>query len=227
FPTRDAGLGVVWLDGRATEDPENDNMSVRAAIFDGGGRQLSESLVDDRACECCPTAVAVTDAGPVVVYRDRSATEIRDIAISRLVNGTWTPSSLVHADNWHLEACPVNGPAVSARGHDLAVAWMTATGDEGHAFAAFSQDGGATFGAPIRLDEAASLGRVGIAILDGGSAIATWVEFSEGKGQLRARRVERSGTRGASQVVSGTADRASGYPRIARSGTELLFAWTE
>src|SRR5262249_4060363 len=83
------------------------------------------------------------------------------------------------------------------------------------------------FGAPIRLDEAASLGRVGIAILDGGSAIATWVEFSEGKGQLRARRVERSGTRGASQVVSGTADRASGYPRIARGGTELRFGWTE
>ncbi|HMF95568.1 MAG TPA: sialidase family protein [Vicinamibacterales bacterium] len=227
FPTRDAGVGVVWLDGRATTDPENDNMSVRAAMFDAGGRQLSETLVDERACECCPTAVAVTDAGPVAVYRDRSATEIRDIASSRLVNGAWTPAALVHADNWHIEACPVNGPAASAQGSNVAVAWMTATGDEGHSFAAFSQDGGATFGPPIRLDEAGSLGRVGIALLDGGSAIATWIEFSDGKGQLRARRVERSGGRGPAQVVASTADRASGYPRIARSGTELLFAWTE
>jgi len=227
FPTRDAGLGLVWLDGRATTDPENDNMSVRAAAFDNGGHQLSESLVDERVCECCPTAVAVTDEGPVAVYRDRSADEIRDIAVSRLVNGAWTPAAIVHADNWKIEACPVNGPAASAQGRDLVVAWMTATGDDGHAYAAFSQDRGATFGAPIRLDDSGSLGRVGVALLDGSSAIATWIEFSDGKGQLRARRINRSGARGPSQVVSGTADRASGYPRIARSGRELLFAWTE
>jgi hypothetical protein len=227
FPTRDNGLGVIWLDGRATVDPENDNMSVRSATFDNGGHQLSESLVDDRVCDCCPTAVAVTDEGPVAVYRDRSAAEIRDIATSRLVNGTWTPAALVHGDNWHIEACPVNGPAASADGRNVAVAWMTATGDEGHAFAAFSQDAGATFGAPIRLDDVGSLGRVGIALVSPSSAYATWIEFSDGKGQLRARLVDRSGVRGVSQVVTGTADRASGYPRIAQSGRELLFAWTE
>jgi hypothetical protein len=227
YPTRDAGVGMIWLDGRATADPENDNMSVRAAVFDNAGRQLSESLVDERVCDCCPTSVAITDQGPVAVYRDRSAGEIRDIAASRLLNGAWTPSASVHADNWHIEACPVNGPAVSAQGRDVAVAWMTANGDEGRAFAAFSQDGGATFGAPIRLDDAGSLGRVGIALLNGSSAFATWIEFSDGKGQLRARLVDRSGTRGPSQIVTGTADRASGYPRIARSGRELLFAWTE
>src|SRR5262245_52480037 len=49
FPTRDAGVGVVWLDGRATADPENDNMSVRAAMFDGAGQQLPEPLSVDRA----------------------------------------------------------------------------------------------------------------------------------------------------------------------------------
>jgi len=228
FPMRGSGLGVIWLDGRATADPENDNMSVRAAAFDADGRQVSESLVDDRVCDCCPTAVAITDDGPLAVYRDRSAKEIRDIAASRLVNGTWTAPALVHADNWQIEACPVNGPAVSAQARDVAVAWMTASADEGHTFAAFSRDGGATFGAPVRLDEAGSLGRVGIALLDGSTAAATWVEFSGGKGQLRVRKIDRSGGRGPAQrVTESEADRASGYPRIARSGRELLFAWTE
>ena len=227
FPTRDAGLGLVWLDGRATVDPENDNMSVRSATFDNSGRQTSELLVDDRVCDCCPTAVAVTDEGPVAVYRDRSAAEVRDIAASRLVNGAWTPAAIVHADNWKTESCPVNGPAVSAQGRNLAVAWMAASGEEGHAFAAFSTDAGATFGAPVRLDETGSLGRVGIVLVDGASAVATWIEFRDGKGELRVRAVDRSGGRGPSQVVTGTADRASGYPRIARSGRELLFAWTE
>ena len=228
FPMPQARLGVVWLDGRATADPENDNMSVRAATFDRTGHQLSESLVDDRVCDCCPTAVAPTGDGAIAVYRDRSATEVRDIAAARLVNGTWTPPALVHADNWKIEACPVNGPAISARDRAVAVAWMTADGEQGHAFAAFSGDAGATFGAPIRLDEAGSLGRVGVALVDSSTAYATWIEFSDGKAQWLVRRIDRSGQRGPTQAVAGVgADRASGYPRIARSGGELLFAWTE
>jgi hypothetical protein len=228
FPMPTARLGVIWLDGRATADPENDNMSVRAATFDRTGHQLSESLVDDRVCDCCPTAAAAIGDGAIAIYRDRSATEVRDIAAARLVNGAWTPPALVHADNWKIEACPVNGPAISTRDRDVAVAWMTADGEQGHAFAAFSSDAGATFGAPIRLDEAGSLGRVGIALVDSSTAYATWIEFSSGKAQWLVRRIDRSGQRGPTQAVGGlTADRASGYPRIARSGGELLFAWTE
>jgi hypothetical protein len=228
FPMGGQRLGVVWLDGRATDDPSNDNMSVRSAIFDRPDHQVSESLVDDRVCDCCPTAVAIADGTPVAVFRDRSQTEIRDIAAARLVNGAWTAPSLVHADNWHIEACPVNGPAVSALGRDVAVAWMTAEGEQGHSFAAFSVNGGAAFGPPVRLDDEGSLGRVGIALSGTGSAFATWIEFSNGKAQLRVRAVDRSGRRGPAQTVSGIeSDRASGYPRIARSGSELLFAWTE
>jgi hypothetical protein len=36
---------------------------------------------------------------------------------------------LVHADNWTMPACPVNGPAVAARGNDVVVGWYTAAGD--------------------------------------------------------------------------------------------------
>ena len=43
----------------------------------------------------------------------------------------------------------------------------------GHAYAAFSSDAGRTFGAPIRLDETSALGRVDVALLPDGSALAT------------------------------------------------------
>ena len=49
--------------------------------------------------------------GPVAVYRDRSPEEIRDISVVRLVDGVWTEPAPVHADNWMIEGCPVNGPA--------------------------------------------------------------------------------------------------------------------
>jgi hypothetical protein len=231
FQMPGAGLGLVWLDGRATaldQKNGNDNMSLRAALFDRAGRQVSESLVDDRVCDCCPTAVGMTADGPVTIYRDRSADEIRDIATSRFANGAWTAPAPVHADGWKITACPVNGPAISARGRQVAVAWMTAHGDEGRAFAAFSRDAGATFGAPIRLDDGGSLGRVAVDLADDGSAFASWIEFAEGRGQFRVRQVDPTGQRGPAQTVAGIeSDRASGYPRLARRGQELLLAWTE
>jgi hypothetical protein len=228
FQMPGAGLGLIWLDARQTEDPENDNMSVRAAVFDSGGAQVSEALVDERVCDCCPTATAMTASGPIAAFRDRSAEEIRDIAVSRFVDGRWTPSTRVHADDWKIEACPVNGPAISARGRAVAVAWMTAKEDDGRAFVAFSNDEGATFGTPIRLDEGGSLGRVGVSLLDDGSAVASWVDFTNRRAQLQVRRVEASGARGAAQTVAGFGgERTSGYPRLARRGNELLFAWTE
>ncbi len=232
FQMPGAGLGLVWLDGRAMTSGHGEHgggdMSVRGALYDTAGKQISESLVDARVCECCPTAAAVTADGPIVAYRDRSATEIRDIYVSRLVAGKWTEPTPVHRDNWQIAACPVNGPALSARQKNVVLAWFTAKGDEGHTFVAFSSDSGKSFGTPVRLDEVSALGRVDVALLDDGSAMATWIEFANGKAQFQMRRVTAAGERSNAVTVSGlTASRASGYPRMAYSSGELVFAWTE
>jgi hypothetical protein len=226
------GLGLIWLDGRAMKTGHGEHgggdMSVRSATYDKEGKQLAESAVDLRVCECCPTTAAVTAEGPIVAYRDRSDTEIRDIYVSRFVGGKWSEPAPVHRDNWQIAACPVNGPALTADGKTVALAWFTAKGDEGHTFIAFSSDSGRTFGNPIRLDDASALGRVDAALLSDGSAIATWIEFADGKAQFRMRRVMPSGERGQAMSVAGlAANRASGYPRMARFGDELIFAWTE
>jgi hypothetical protein len=234
FQMPSAGLGLVWLDGRAMKSGGHDGhgdggeMSVRGALFDRSGKQVSEAPVDLRVCECCPTAIAVTSEGPIVAYRDRSPEEIRDIYVSRLVAGKWTTPAPVHKDNWKIAACPVNGPALSADGKTVAIAWFTATGDEGHTYAAFSSDAGESFSSPIRLDDASALGRVDVQLLRDGSAIATWIEFADGRAQFKMRRVDATGRKGAASTVTGmTAARASGYPRMARFGDELIFAWTE
>ena len=87
FQAPGAGLGLVWLDGRATNPKlahPTDNMSLRAAVFSRAGAQLSEVAIDTRVCDCCPTSVAVTAEGPIVAFRNRSDKEIRDIYVSRL-----------------------------------------------------------------------------------------------------------------------------------------------
>jgi hypothetical protein len=204
-------------------------MTLRAASFGADGVQTSESLIDDRVCDCCPTAaVRTADGGIVAAFRDRSADEVRDIHVSRLVGGTWTRSAAVHDDQWRIDACPVNGPALAASSQQVAVAWFNATVDQGHVFAAFSSDGGATFGSPIRVDDASALGRVDIELLDDGSAAVAWIEYADRRAQLRLRRVAASGRRSEATIVSPlAAGRASGYPRLARANRELLLAWTE
>ena len=59
--------------------------------------------------------------GPIAVYRNRTDDEIRDIYVSRYEMGAWTVGKPVHNDGWHVEACPVNGPVVSAHGKDVTV----------------------------------------------------------------------------------------------------------
>ena len=226
----DGGLGMVWLDGRDQElnttDPLGGSMALYFASFDSSWKQTAENVINARVCECCQTAVVVTADGVLTAFRDRTTEEIRDIKVSRLDGGKWTPELAVHDDNWKIDACPINGPSLSARGRQVAAVWFAAPNDNGRAFVAFSQNAGKTWGDAIRLDDEASLGRVDIEMLDDGSAIASWVEFANGRSQFRVRRVTASGQRSATVDVPGSG-RVTGYPRMARSGNELILAWTE
>jgi hypothetical protein len=108
------------------------------------------------------------------------------------------------------------------------MAWFTAKNDQPQALAAFSTDAGRTFGKPIRIDDAGTLGRVDLELMSGGSALATWIEFAEGRAQFRARRIDPHGTKSAPVTIAGIAgSRSSGYPRAAIAGGEAVFAWTE
>ncbi len=231
FQAPGAGLGLVWLDGRAT-DPDaanpSDNMALRGTTYARDGTQLQETSIDARVCECCPTSSATTGEGPIVAFRNRSDEEVRDIYVSRLVGGRWTTPVPVHKDNWEIDACPVNGPSVSARGRDVVVAWFTALKNEGKVFAAFSRDAGRTFNAPVRVDDVTATGHVDVELLKDGSAAVAWIEFANQRSQLRVRRLERSGLRSAAITVAGAGEgRPAGNPRMAYSRDELLFAWTE
>lgn len=231
-----AGLGLIWLDGRAMGSAEGHDshgasegaMSVRFGTFDTAWKQTSEMPVDLRVCECCPTTAAMTSDGPIVAYRNRSEDEIRDIYVARFADGTWSEPTPVHDDNWKIAACPVNGPILSAGGRAVVLSWFTVKDDVGHAYAAFSSDAGRSFGAPIRLDDAAALGRVDVALLPDGSALATWIEFADQRSSFVMRRVDASGARSPVTTVTPIAGaRASGYPRIALHRDEVVFAWTE
>lgn len=229
FPAPDGALAAVWLDGRDfARAAEDANMSLRYAEIDEAGRPGAEALLDDRTCDCCQTSAALTAAGPVVVYRDRSGAEIRDISVVRRLDGAWTPPAAVHADGWHIPACPVNGPAVSARGDRLAVAWYTAADDEPSVLVAFSEDAGARFGQPLRVDDGSPIGRVDVALLPDGSALVLWLETAEEGARVTARRIRADGASSEALTVALTdVSRSSGFPRMVLRGREAVLAWID
>ena len=225
-----SGLGAVWLDGRKSAGGHDGHgeMMLMATTMGRDGKLGPEQTVDSRTCDCCQNAVALAAAGPVVAYRDRTRDEIRDIYVARRVNGKWMEGTRVHADEWKINACPVNGPAIDASGRNVAIAWFTGARDTNRVNVAFSSDGGATFSAPTRVDGGQPGGRVGLVLLDDGSAVVSWLERTGGDvAAVQARRVSRSGQLGAVKTVAmSSAARASGVPKMVRNGSEIYFAWT-
>ena len=115
-------------------------MTLRAGVFDSNGSTIDEWELDNMTCDCCQTAAAMTPNGPVVVYRDRSENEIRDIFITRFKDNQWSTPIPVHNDLWQIAGCPVNGPAVITSSDQLAVIWYSGSRQVPKVQMAISQD---------------------------------------------------------------------------------------
>jgi hypothetical protein len=214
---------AVWLDGRNTPGA----MTVRTAVIAPDGRIRAEEELDRRACDCCQTALARTGRGLVAAWRDRSEEEVRDIAVAR-GDETWSTPRVESRDGWKIPGCPVNGPALASLGDRVILAWFTAARDTPKVMAAFSLDGGATFGPARRIDHGKPLGRVDVAFLEWGGAIVSWLERDGEGADLRHRRVPFEGPLPPSHSVGSLAgSRASGVPQLVVHGEEAFVARTE
>jgi len=231
----DDGVTFLWLDGRRYAEgvdggPPTSEMTLRHRTVAADGSAGPETLVDGRVCDCCQTATAMTAAGPVTVYRDRSEEEIRDIYVTRLVDGVWTEGVAVHDDGWEIAGCPVNGPAVAAEGMNVAVAWFTGADGVGRTKVAFSGDGARTFSEPVVVDDGNPAGRVDLLMVEGGTVLVSWLEHTDADAaEIRMRRVDASGSASRSvSLVDSSGARASGFPRLAPLGDgSVLLAWTD
>ena len=229
YPTA-TGLGAIWLDGRAMAQTPDPNLpqvgtQLRSVLFNVQGNAAPENIVDSLICDCCQTDVAVTESGAIAVYRNRTIEEIRDIYVTRLVNGQWTQGQAVANDGWEITGCPVNGPAIVARGSRVAVAWFSAH-PQNKIQVSFSTDSGESFAPAIDLGAQQPLGRVDVALLPNGDAAVSWLQG--GKGRLMVKRVPSRGQLGeAFEVAAMATHRDAGFPKMVARGDQLVFAWTE
>ena len=222
-PEGENAIRAFWLDGRAMSGEGHSgegggDMQLRTTIVDNVVHE--SELLDERVCECCGTDAVIIDSKAVIVYRDRDDKDIRDISIAALK----FPSKSVHADNWKIAGCPVNGPSIDAIGSTCVIAWYTGAEATSGVFVAFLDD---NIGDPIRLSDE-FMGRVDIVMLDENTAVACWLEPTDDTTSVTIATVHKDGSITNQQTIAKVASsRKSGFPRIVKIKEGLLIAWTD
>jgi hypothetical protein len=229
----------------------HDHASAGIAPADGVSRaQLSKlyfSRLDDAAgrseaagraiaagvCYCCKTALAAGADGSIfAAWRHVYPGNIRDIAftVSRDGGRTFAEPIRVSDDQWVLDGCPENGPAMALDGRQrVHVVWPTlvsgAIADVEptlELFYAASSDG-RQFSPRRRLPTEGVPKHAQVAAAQDGSLIVVWEEQARGTRRVVAVRA-RGGEAFTRQIVSGAGPAV--YPVVALAGDSTVVAWT-
>lgn len=203
-------------------------MTLRHTSADANGTLAPDVELDSSVCDCCQTSMVRVGDSLLVAYRDRDGQEIRDISVVRKGSTGWSSPRPLSADGWRIPGCPVNGPALATAGSTVLAVWYTQAEKIPQVRAAWSRDGGLTFGNPVRIDSGNPLGRVDAVLGESGQGWVSWLEYESDE---EARILVRNLTDGASpgtviEVARTSPERASGFPQMALTPEGLFFAWT-
>jgi hypothetical protein len=238
----DGSIHVAWLDGRSAVSHGEEHQhhpgaaAPRQDVFHAtlaGMQPVAETRVAANVCFCCKTAVATRGRDVYVAWRHLFDGGVRDIAIAHSADAgqTFSGPVRVSADNWKIDACPDDGPAMAFDTHGaLHIVWPTLARDGGAdrmaIFHAMSTDGGATFTPRERVnaEAKANASHPRIATRGDGSAAIVWDEMSDGTRRVVARLW--NGTLAADVLVVEDA-KTSSYPAAVGTDQGYVAAWTE
>ena len=231
IPTDNQEFFITWLDGRNTVNKElgghHKPMTIRFARITNSGDVINESELDSATCDCCQTSIAETNNGPVVVYRDRSNNEVRDIYITQKINNVWEAPTPVHNDGWIINGCPVNGPKVDFNSNNLAVSWFTVSDEKPTINLSFSKSNGTSFTTPIKINDHDAIGRVDVAFLNDHEVLVSYIEGDDVGTYLRIKKVSIDGKVSAPITISKIdSGRNTGVPQLEVFNNEIFIVWT-
>jgi hypothetical protein len=227
----DEGFLISWLDGRNTVEKDADGnhkpMTIRFAEITNNGDIINENELDASVCDCCQTSVTNTDKGPLVVYRDRSEKEVRDIYVTRKLDDSWEAPAAVHNDGWVIYGCPVNGPKVVSNSNNIAVSWFTVYDGKPRVNLSFSKSYGASFDSPVQINDNNAIGRVDVVFLNDTEVLVSYMEQDDFDTYLRLKKVSVDGKVSKPITISKIdSGRNTGVPQLEILNDEIFIVWT-
>jgi hypothetical protein len=213
---------ILWLQALKGDDGP---VSLMRTVVGADGKEIREEEIDKDVCQCCPTSVVKTANGILVAYRGHNSKDIRDIFARRFENGKWSTAKIVNADNWEINACPVNAAAAAAKDNRVAISWYTEAQDKPRVQLVFSSDGGNTFTKPTVVSTTDTLGYASTALNTDGGAFVSWIEEGEKSSSAMVRLVSPAGVAGPPLKIAEGSRASLGYPRLVHAGAETWIAW--
>ena len=227
----DEGFLISWLDGRNTVEKDaygnNKPMTIRFAEITNNGDIINEDELDASVCDCCQTSITNTDKGPLVVYRDRSEKEVRDIYVTRKLDDNWEAPAAVNNDGWVIYGCPVNGPKVVSNSNNVAVSWFTVYDGNPRVNLSFSKSYGASFDSPVQINDNNAIGRVDLVYLNDVEVLVSYMEQDDFDTYLRLKKVSVDGKVSKPITISKIdSGRNTGVPQLEILNDEIFVVWT-
>ena len=216
---------AFWLDGRMMTKPKG-KMMLRTAILDGN-QIRDERVLDKDVCTCCPTSAVQLSGGPIVVYRDRSPQEIRDISFVLRSGRKWSEPTRLQADNWLMPGCPVNGASISTISNLVAVSRFTVVHNKAQVILRLFKEGKTKSGKEIVLDKNVPIGRCAT-VCAKDSIYTVWIGIEKNQTVLRLAQVSPLGEiKRKITLTPVDGNRSSGIPRVILSSDYLWVSWTD
>lgn len=202
-------------------------MQIRVSHSTDGGKHFSKgAVVSTETCQCCRTAIAVGPKGTVYtawrqIYGGLE-NQIRDIAIARSTDGgqSFTKPKRVHADNWHIRACPEAGPALAVDTNGrVHILWYTGAEGKSGVYYAVSKGGGAPFKSVKALVKDVGRSQVAAAGSTHGEAWIAWADHKTGG--IRSELISGNKMKKSVEVAPGSA------PAVAVGDGRHAIAWQD
>ena len=184
---------IAWIDKRDAEAAKQAQQKYSgAAIYyavsnDSGKTFSADYKLADHSCECCRIALSLNNQGnPIALWRHVFDVNSRDHAFAQL-SSTGLANVIERAtfDNWHIDACPHQGPAMAMGKDDIRYqTWFNVRGEEGGLFyAAINPNGKIIQTFTLGSAQAA---HADVAVVDNNIGIV-WKDFDGVKTQLRGK----------------------------------------
>ena len=200
--------------------------NIYHAMWKPGEAPVEVAVAED-VCFCCKTALVTRGSDVYVAWRHLFPGGVRDIAIARSADGgrTFSAPARVSEDNWKIDACPDDGPAMAIDADGaIRVVWPTLVQDAAGArmgiFQAVSRDGGKTFAPRERMDTGdAAPAHPRLTDAAQGAAVV-WDELGGSTRRVMLR------APGAAPIAL-SRGRAASYPAIAATTSGFVVAFTD
>jgi hypothetical protein len=239
---------AIWLDhrglasGRAQSGGAHHKgahdgvaMAQKSALFYAPVRagQSVERQITAGVCYCCKTALAAgRDGSLYAAWRHVYPGNQRDMAfvVSRDGGKSFSSPVRVHEDQWAVDGCPDDGPALATSEAAVHIVWPTVVSTprpHGALFYASTRDGKA-FSAATRIPTLGSPKPSHPQIVAGaGRVFVAWDEYMEGRNVAVAREVKTSanGTPSFGEPIKLSEDGASMYPVMTAAKRGIVAVW--